>query len=67
MRVKDRVENGVSKRVGREVGGGGGGERFTSPLFHFLDLVPFLAWKKPKIPFLSISLLQKQMEMLARR
>ena len=33
MRVKDRVENGVSKRVGREAGGGGGGgEKGLLPL-----------------------------------
>ena len=65
MRVTDQVKNGVSKRVG----GGGGGRKvsFPSPLFHFLDLIPFLAWPKPKIRFLALSLLGKQMEMLARR
>ena len=51
-------------------GGGGGAERKVSFPFsplHFLDLVPFLAWPKLKIPFLGLSLLRKQMEMLARR
>ena len=64
MRVTDQVKNGVSNRV---EGGGGGKVSIPCPLFHFLDLVPFLAWPKPKIPFLSLSLLRKQMEMLARR
>ena len=35
MRVKDRVENGVSKRVGREVGGGGGRKVYFAPLSFF--------------------------------
>ena len=62
MRVTDQAKNGVSKRVE-----GGGKVSFPSPLFHFLDLIPFLAWPKPKIRFLGLSLLGKQMEMLARR
>ena len=48
----------------------GGGEEvsflpFHLPLFHFLALVSFLAWSKPKVPFLSISLLRNQTETLA--
>ena len=38
---------------------------FPSPLFHFLALVSFLAWPKPRILFLGLSLLQNQMETLA--
>ena len=33
--------------------------------FHFLALVSFLAQPKAKIPFLSLSLLRNQTEMLA--
>ena len=36
-----------------------------SPLFHFLALVSFLEQAEPKIPFLGLSLLQNQTEMLA--
>ena len=36
-----------------------------SPLFHFLALVPFLARRKQKIPFLGLSLLRNQTETLA--
>ena len=48
----------------------GGGEEvsflpFPLPLFHFLALVSFLAWSKPKVPFLGISLLRNQTETLA--
>ena len=35
------------------------------PLFHFLALVSFLAWPKPRILFLGLSLLQNEMETLA--
>ena len=38
---------------------------FPSPLFHFLALVSFLAWPKPRILFLGLSLLQNQIETLA--
>ena len=38
---------------------------FPSPLFHFLALVSFLAWPKPRILFLGLSLFQNQMETLA--
>ena len=38
---------------------------FPSPLFHFLALASFLARQKPKTPFLGLSLLQNQTEMLA--
>ena len=36
-----------------------------SPHFHFLALVSFLARPKPRIPFLGLSLLRNQTEMLA--
>ena len=36
-----------------------------SPLFHFLALVPFFTWSKPKIPFLGLSLLRNQTETLS--
>ena len=36
-----------------------------SPLFHFLDLVSFLARSKPKIPFHGIFWLRNQTETLA--
>ena len=38
---------------------------FPSPLFHFLALISFLAWPKPRILFLGLSLFQNQMETLA--
>ena len=38
---------------------------FPSPLFHILALVSFLAWPKPRILFLGLSLLQNQIETLA--
>ena len=37
----------------------------SSPLFHFLALVSFLARPKPRIPFLDLSLPQNQTETLA--
>ena len=37
----------------------------TSPLFHFLALVSFLAQSKPKIPFLGLSLLRNLTETFA--
>ena len=50
--------------------GGGGEERFlpspsSSPLFHFLALVWFLARSKAKISYLGLSLLRNQTETLA--
>ena len=57
-RVTDRKKSGESKRPGR-------GVRVRVRVFHFLALVSFLARSKPKVPFLSISLLRNQTETLA--
>ena len=48
-RVNCRAKNGASKRAGRGWGGKEGNLPSTSPLFHFLALVSFLARSKPKI------------------
>ena len=59
--MKDRAENDASKRAGRALGLGLGLGFF----FFFLTLVSFLARSKPKVPFLGLSLLRNQTEMLA--
>ena len=40
-------------------------DRAKNGHFHFLALVSFLAWPKPRIPFLGLSMLRNQTETLA--
>ena len=59
-KVKERGGGGEKGRMGRFPS-----FKSPSPLFHFLALVSFIARSKPKVPFLSISLLRNQTETLA--
>ena len=52
-------ELNTARKMGRvkEMGRGArkkGGNFLPLPLFHFLALVPFFAWPKPKIPFVVV-------------
>ena len=64
-RVQDRARNGASKRAGLRVGKKGRKALSSSPLFHLLALVSFLARPNPRIPFLGLSLLRNKTETLA--